>query len=101
MKKTIIFGIGLIGLIFIQSVNAQNSCRRVHNFCTSALPDDEQSKNWLFDNQSKSATFEKGKVYEMSFIAYKDFVYRIATCTDIVEGSGKINFEVFVCVSTF
>ena len=95
MKKVIIFGIGLIALVFIQSVNAQNSCRKVHNFCTNILPDDEQSNAWLFDNQSKSATFEKGKVYEMSFIAYKDFVYRIATCTDIIEGSDKINFEVF------
>lgn len=95
MKKGIIFGIGIIGLIFIQSAFAQNSCRKVHNFCTNALPEDEQSKMWSFDNQSKSATFEKGKVYEMSFIAYKDFVYRIATCTDITEGADKINFEVF------
>jgi len=88
-----LFGIGLIGLIAIQATYAQ-SCRRVHNFCTENLPEEEQSKEWTFNNQSKSATFEKGKVYEMSFIAYKDYIYRISTCTDIADGE-KINFEVF------
>jgi hypothetical protein len=93
MRKLIVFGIGLIGLIVIQAVYAQ-SCRRVHDFCTENLPDEEQSKDWSFDNQSKSATFEKGKVYEMSFVAYKDYVYRITTCTDIANGD-KVNFEVY------
>lgn len=77
----------------IQATYAQ-SCRRVHDFCTENLPEEEQSKEWSFDNQSKSATFEKGKVYEMSFVAYKDFVYRITTCTDIAEAD-KVNFEVY------
>ncbi len=94
MRNKIIFGIALIGLIVIQSVQAQQTCRKVHNFCKSAIPDEERSKIWELNNQSKSATVEKGKVYEMSFIAYKDFVYRISTCTD-VEDAEKINFEIF------
>lgn len=93
MKNFKLIGIGLIGLVMIQAAYAQ-SCRKVHEFCTANLPEEEMSKDWSFDNQSKSATFEKGKVYEMSFVAYKDFVYRITTCTD-VEESEKINFEVF------
>jgi hypothetical protein len=97
MKKNIFFGIIFIGIIFIQATYAQNSCKRIHNFCTENLPDDEakSGEDWIFDNQSKSATFEKGKVYEMSFVAYNNFIYRIATCTDIIEGSENLQFEVF------
>jgi len=92
MKKLIIFGIVFMGSVFIQTVNAQNSCSKVHKYCTNLLPDEEIDRKWLFDNQSKSATFEKGKTYEMSFIAYKDHVYRISTCTDM--GDSKVNFQV-------
>lgn len=94
MKKTIIFALAFTGLLFSQTTYAQNSCRRVHNFCTASLPEEENSKDWMFDNQSKSATFEKGKTYEMSFVAYENYVYRIATCTDLAV-SEKIHFEVF------
>jgi len=95
MKKGILFGIICIGIIFIQATYAQNSCKRVHNFCSEGLPEEEQTGDWSFDNQSKSATFEKGKTYEMSFVAYKNFVYRVATCTDIIEAGENIQFEVF------
>jgi len=94
MKKSIFFGIIFVGIIFIQAAYAQNSCKRVHNFCTEKLPEEESKGKWSFDNQSKSATFEKGKVYEMSFIAYKNFIYRIATCSDIIEDGENIQFEV-------
>ena len=93
MRNKVIFGIALIGLVMIQSVQAQQACRKVHNFCKSSIPDDERSKIWELNNQSKSATMEKGKVYEMSFIAYKDFVYRLSTCTDVEDGE-KISFEI-------
>lgn len=97
MKKNIFFGIIFIGIIFIQATYAQNSCKRIHYFCTENLPDEESKdgNNWVFNNQSKSATFEKGKVYEMSFIAYENFIYRLATCTDIIEGAENLQFEVF------
>lgn len=93
MRNKIIFGIALVGLVVIQSVQAQQSCRKVHNFCKNVIPEDDRSKMWELDNQSKSATVEKGKVYEVSFIAYKDFVYRLSTCTDVADGE-KINFEI-------
>lgn len=85
----------MFSLIVVQSVFAQQSCKRVHEFCTNNLPEEEQVESWSFNNQSKSATFEKGKTYEMSFIAYQDFVYRLSTCTDIEEGTDKIEFELF------
>lgn len=94
MRHKIIFGIALLGLVVLQSIQAQQSCRKVHEFCKDAIPEDEQTKNWEMDNQSKYATVEKGKTYEMAFIAYRDFVYRISTCTD-VEDAEKINFEIF------
>jgi hypothetical protein len=92
MKKVFLITIGILGLIMIQATYAQ-SCRGVHNFCVESLPEEEQGKEWSFDNQSKSATFEKGKTYEMSFIAYRDYIYRITTCTDMLES--KVNFEVY------
>jgi len=95
MKKTLFFGIIFVSVIFIQATYAQNSCRRVHNFCTETIPEDENEGNWSFNNQSKSATFEKGKDYEMSFVAYNNYIYRIATCTDILEAGENIKFEVF------
>ncbi len=94
MRNKIIFGIALLGVVVIESVQAQQSCRKVHNFCKAFVPEEEKSKDWDMDNQSKYATVEKGKVYEMSFIAYRDFIYRISTCTD-VEDAEKINFEIF------
>ena len=94
MTHKIIFGISLLGLIVFQSIQAQQSCRKVHEFCKDGIPEEEQTKNWEMDNQTKYATVEKGKTYEMSFISYRDFVYRISTCTD-VEDAEKINFEIF------
>ena len=94
MRNKIIFGIALLGLIVLQSLQAQQSCRKVHNFCKELIPEEEQSKDWDLDNQSKSATVEKGKVYEMSFVAYHDYIYRISNCTDVEDGE-KINFEIF------
>jgi len=93
MRNKIIFGFALLGFIVLQSIQAQ-SCRKVHNYCKDAIPEEEQSKEWQLDSQSKSATVEKGKVYEMGFVAYKSYVYRISTCTD-VEDAEKINFEIF------
>ncbi len=95
MKKSLFFGIVCVGIIFIQASYAQNTCKRIHNFCTEILPEEESKGSWNFDNQSKSATFEKGKVYEMSFIAYSNFIYRLATCTDNMEADESIQFEVF------
>ncbi len=94
MKKILFFGIAFSGILTYQVVTAQQNCSKVHNFCKTAIPEEEQTKDWSMDNQSKSATFEKGKTYEMSFIAYQDFVYRLSTCTDVVEGGEKINFEI-------
>jgi len=94
MRHKIIFGLAIVGFIVLQSIQAQQSCRKVHEFCKDGIPEEQQTKNWEMDNQSKYATVEKGKIYEMSFIAYGNFVYRISTCTD-VEDAEKINFEIF------
>ncbi len=94
MRNKIIFGIvAIFGFFVLQSIQAQQSCRRVHEYCKDGIPEDEQTKNWELDTQSKYATVEKGKTYELSFIAYKDYVYRISSCTD-VEDAEKINFEI-------
>jgi hypothetical protein len=51
-----------------------------------SLTKEEQAEFWNLNNQSQSAMFAKGQVYEMSFIAYKGFDYRMTVCTDIVGG---------------
>ena len=90
MKKLIFFGAVLIGIVALE---AYAQCRKTHYFCTELLDEEEQKEYYTLNNQSKSATFEKGKVYKMSFIAYKGFDYRISVCTDVVEGGDKVRFE--------
>ncbi|MEX1001918.1 MAG: hypothetical protein WDZ35_07375 [Crocinitomicaceae bacterium] len=90
MKKVLIFAALIIGIVAIE---AYAQCRKTHYFCTSLLSEEQQKEYWTLNNQSKSALFEKGKVYKMSFIAYKGFDYRISVCTDVVEGGDKVRFD--------
>lgn len=90
MKRAIILGVALVGIVAFQ---AYSQCKKTHYFCTSVLDKEQQQEFYNLNNQSKSATFEKGKVYKMSFIAYKGFDYRISVCTDIMEGGDKVRFE--------
>lgn len=92
MKRGLYLGALLVGFIIFQ---AYSQCKKTHYFCTSQLSKEEQSEYWNLNNQSKSATFAKGKVYELSFVAYKGYDYRLTVCTDIVEGSEKVSFEMF------
>lgn len=78
-------------ILFGQFAQAQ-SCYGVHDYCTESIPKEEQTKDWMFDSQSKSATVKRDTIYEMSFIAYKGFIYRLATCTDIAQSNG-VSFE--------
>ncbi|MFT4600939.1 MAG: hypothetical protein ACI857_001116, partial [Arenicella sp.] len=63
MKRALILGITLVGFIAIQ---AYSQCQKTHYFCTTLLDKEKQQEFWNLNNQSKSATFEKGKVYKMS-----------------------------------
>lgn len=90
MKRALFLGAFMMGIVAFQ---AHSQCKRTHYFCTSLLDKEQQAEFWNLNNQSKSATFEKGKTYKMSFIAYKGFDYRISVCTDIVEGGDKVRFE--------
>lgn len=77
-------------LALLLSINLESQCPDSRSFCLSG------SRNgWLFNNQSKSATFEKGETYEMSFIAYKGISYRLAVCTDLRDESEDIEFEIY------
>lgn len=89
MKKAIILGSLLAVFVVLQ---AYSQCQKTHYFCTSTLTKEEQAEFWNLNNQSQSAMFAKGQVYEMSFIAYKGYDYRLTVCTDIV-GSEKVEFE--------
>ena len=92
MRKLLFITAFMIGIVAIQ---AYSQCRKVHYFCTSLLSEEQQEELWTLNNQSKSAAFEKGKEYKMSFIAYKGFDYRISVCTDIIEGGDKVRFQLF------
>lgn len=70
--------------------NIESQCPDSRSFCMSGSRD-----GWMFNNQSKSATFEKGEKYEMSFIAYKGISYRLAVCTDLRDESEDIEFEIY------
>lgn len=90
MKKAIFIGSVLMAVVVLQ---AYAQCNKTHYFCTASLSKEEQAEFWNLNNQSQSAMFAKGEVYEMSFIAYKGYDYRLSVCTDIAEGGDKIQFE--------
>ena len=77
-------------LALLLASNLDSQCPDSRSFCMSG-----SREGWLFNNQSKSATFEKGETYEMSFIAYKGISYRLAVCTDLRDESEKIEFEIY------
>ena len=89
MKKILFATTLLFGIVVFQ---AYAQCNRTHYLCTDQFSKEERGEFWNINNQSKSATFDKGKVYEMSFIAYAGFEYRISTCTDVISASG-VKFE--------
>lgn len=89
MKKAVFFGLTLAVVVVLQ---AYSQCQKTHYFCTQQLTKEEQAEFWNLNNQSQSAMFAKGQVYEMSFIAYKGYDYRLSVCTDIVGGE-KVEFE--------
>jgi len=89
MKKALFFGFTLAVVVVLQ---AYSQCQKTHYFCTQQLTKEEQAEFWNLNNQSQSAMFAKGQVYEMSFIAYKGYDYRLSVCTDIVGGE-KVEFE--------
>ena len=98
MRKAIILGTLIFGAIVFQ---AYAQCKKVHYFCTAQFSKEEQADYYTLNNQSKSIVFnkadnddEKENKYEMSFIAYSGFNYRVSVCTDIVEGaSDKVTFQ--------
>lgn len=89
MKKAIILGSLLVVVVVLQ---AYSQCQKTHYFCTTQLTKEEQAEFWNLNNQSQSAMFAKGQVYEMSFIAYKGYDYRLSVCTDVTGGE-KVSFE--------
>ena len=90
MKRALYIGGALLALV---AYEAYAQCTKTHYFCSSQLPEDQQEEFYSLNNQSKSATFEKGKTYKMSF--YKGYDYRISVCTDVEEGGDKVRFELF------
>ncbi|MBK7129784.1 MAG: hypothetical protein IPM74_05235 [Crocinitomicaceae bacterium] len=90
MKRAIVLGSALVTFIVFQ---AYSQCQKTHYFCTAKLSKEEQAEYWNLNNQSQSAVFAKGEVYEMSFIAYKGYDYRLTVCTDIAEGGDAVMFE--------
>jgi len=89
MKKVVFIGVFILSLIVIQAI-AQ--CDRTHYLCLNQFSKEDKTVLWNLNNQSRSAAVEKGKVYEMSFIAYEGFEYRLSTCSDVSNTAG-VNFE--------
>lgn len=88
--KRALFLSSLLAIVVV--LQAYSQCQKTHYFCTTQLSKEEQAEFWNLNNQSQSATFAKGQVYEMSFVAYKGYDYRVSVCTDIVGGD-KVAFE--------
>lgn len=89
MKKVLGIGVLLLSAIVIQ---AYAQCNKTHYLCMGQFSKEDKSAYWNLNNQSRSAAFEKGKVYEMSFVAYEGFEYRLSTCTDVESVTG-VKFE--------
>ncbi len=89
MRKVVFAGVLMLSVIVIQ---AYAQCNKTHYLCMGQFSKADKGTFWNLNNQSRSAAFEKGKVYEMSFVAYEGFEYRLSTCTDIASATG-VNFE--------
>lgn len=89
MKKAIFIGGLVLGVIALQ---AYAQCNGTHFLCANNFSKEDKGEFWNLNNQSRSATFAKGKVYEMSFVAYEGFEYRLSTCTD-VSSTDEVSFE--------
>lgn len=89
MKKVLLAGVVLLSAIFIQ---AYAQCSKTHYLCMGQFSKEDKGAYWNLNNQSRSGAFEKGKVYEMSFVAYEGFEYRLSTCTDVASANG-VKFE--------
>jgi len=89
MRRIVLAGIGICSLIVIQ---AFAQCQKTHLLAQGQFGKEDKGQFWNLNNQSKSGAFEKGKTYEMTFIAYEGYEYRVATTTD-VESAANVNFE--------
>jgi hypothetical protein len=89
MRKVVGIGVLVLSAIMIQ---AFAQCNKTHYLCMGQFSKEDKSAYWNLNNQSRSAAFEKGKVYEMSFVGYEGFEYRLSTCTDIESATG-VKFE--------
>jgi len=89
MRRIVLATIGICSLIVIQ---AFAQCQKTHLLAQDQFGKADRGQGWLLNNQSRSGAFEKGKSYEMSFIAYEGYEYRLATCTD-VESAAQVDFE--------
>lgn len=87
MKKVLFSGVLLLSVIAIQ---AYAQCGNTHYLCLGQFSKEDKGAYWNLNNQSRSGAFEKGKVYEMSFIAYEGFEYRLSTCTDVASANGVV-----------
>ena len=92
MKRAILLGLIFLGGIFLE---AYAQCTRIHYFCSGQLSEEEQKEQlWSINNQSKSAPVAKGQEYNLSFIAYTGYDYRLTICTDAVQGAAEpVNFK--------
>ncbi len=89
MKATQRFTLFMIAMLSMGSVLAQN-CREEHTYC-----DRSKDKSWQISPQSKSGTFAKGDVHEISVILYDGVDYRFSFCSNKPEMEGKLEFEIF------
>jgi hypothetical protein len=89
MRKVVGIGVLVLSAIMIQ---AFAQCNKTHYLCMGQFSKEDKSAYWNLNNQSRSAAFEKGKVYEMSFIGYEGFEYRLSTCADLESATG-VKFE--------
>ena len=93
MKRALLLATIMMGTIVLE---AYAQCNKTHYFCTGQLTKEQQQEYWNLNNQSKSAAIAKGEKYNLSFVAYKGYDYRLSVCTDITEGAGeKVQFTLF------
>lgn len=77
-------------LLTLTAGYAFSQCPDPSRFCLGA-----EGSEWSYNSQSKSAAFEKGEQYTMSFIAYKNMAYNIGVCT-MLEEQQDVEFEVYL-----
>lgn len=82
--------------ILSTNTNSQSSiCGQFHRkACVVSEENDDPSKEYMYNGQSKSGLFSQGTTSRMRFVVYKGMDYRMNVCAETQIGEA-VNFKIY------